>query len=89
MITTKQPTFSELKRRLIQQGQSPKHFTKKTLEIMLKDKKEAKRRFELGENVNAEGGFWKKSDTNKTDFYNQNSCGFCTLLEILLDYDFE
>lgn len=89
---TKQPTFSalfsELKQRLIQQRQSPKYFTKKTLEIMLKDKQEAKRRFNLGENVNAAGGFWSNSDTQKTDFYNKNSCAYCVLLEILLDYDF-
>ena len=53
---------------------------------MLTDRKEAYKRFDEGENVNAPGGFWSNSETLKTDFYNKNSGAYCYLLCILTDY---
>lgn len=75
--------FAEIKNRLIRENGNARYFDKKTLEILLKDKKEAARRFDAGENVNAPGGFWANSATVKTEFYNKNSGGYCVLLEIL------
>ena len=75
--------FAEIKNRLIRENGNARYFDKKTLEILLKDKKEAARRFGAGENVNAPGGFWANSATVKTEFYNKNSRGYCVLLEIL------
>ena len=75
--------FAEIKNRLIRENGNARYFDKKTLEILLKDKKEAARRFDAGENVNAPGGFWANSATVKTEFYNKNSSGYCVLLEIL------
>lgn len=31
--------------------------------------------------------FWRESDTEKTDFYNKNSCAYCVLLELLTEYE--
>ena len=78
--------FQEIKNRLKREYGNTKYFTRKTLEIMLTDRKEAYRRFDEGENVNAPGGFWSNSETLKTDFYNKNSGGYCCLLCILTDY---
>ena len=78
--------FQEIKNRLMHEYGNTKHFTRKTLEIMLQDREEAYRRFDEGENVNAPGGFWHNSNTLKTDFYNKNSGAYCYLLCILTDY---
>ena len=78
--------FKEIKNRLNREYGSTKYFTRKTLEIMLTDREEANRRFDEGENVNAPDGFWKNSETTKTDFYNKNSAAYCYLLCILTDY---
>ena len=78
--------FQEIKNRLKREYGNTKYFTRKTLEIMLTDRKEASKRFDEGENVNAPGGFWSNSNTLKTDFYNKNSSAYCYLLCILTDY---
>ena len=78
--------FQEIKNRLKREYGNTKYFTRKTLEIMLTDRKEAHKRFDEGENVNAPGGFWSNSNTLKTDFYNKNSGAYCYLLCILTDY---
>lgn len=78
--------FQEIKNRLKREYGNTKYFTRKTLEIMLADRKEAYKRFDEGENVNAPGGFWNNSETAKTDFYNKNSGAYCYLLCILTDY---
>ena len=75
--------FQEIKNRLKREYGSTTYFTRKTLETILTDRKEAYRRFDAGENVNAPGGFWANSATVKTEFYNKNSGGYCVLLEIL------
>ena len=78
--------FQEIKNRLKREYGNTTYFTRKTLETILTDRKEAYRRFDGGENVNALGGFWHNSETLKTDFYNKNSGAYCYLLCILTDY---
>ena len=78
--------FQEIKNRLKREYGNTKYFTRKTLETMLTDRKEAHKLFDEGENVNAPGGFWSNSNTLKTDFYNKNPGAYCYLLCILTDY---
>lgn len=75
--------YTELKNALLRQGQSVDYFTQETLEIIISDRLSAAKVAASGGNTQE---FWRESDTEKTDFYNKNSCAYCVLLELLSDY---
>lgn len=76
--------YRDLKNALSRACQSTEYFTPETLDTIMTDRLSAAK-------VAASGGdtqeFLRESDTEKTDFYNKNSCAYCVLLELLAEYE--
>ena len=74
--------YQEIKNGLSREGQSTKYFTEKVLETIIVDRLSSAK---LAAACADAQEFWRNSETQKTDFYNKNSCAFCVLQELLCD----